>query len=207
MKFYKDSLILLGSFALVFVWQNSQLAAYSIPFIGFLVFMFLLISIRNKQNLNLGGPVNFFILNTVILLFIFSTGGIESNLFFILYFLLFAAAFIMDSRSVFIFPAGVIILFWSQIFQNDVGANVIKMASISILSPLAYFFGREFTKNENQEDEIVKTKERAASAGDDISKDTKEVLQSAESKLTQQEKEKLSEVVEESEDLRQESKN
>lgn len=207
MKFYKDSLILLGSFALVFVWQNSQLAAYSIPFIGFLVFMFLLISIKNKQNLNLGGPVNFFILNTVILLFIFSTGGIESNLFFILYFLLFAASFIMDSRSVFIFPAGVIILFWSQIFQNDVTSNIIKIASISILSPLAYFFGREFRKNEKQDDEIVKTKERAVSAGEEISKDTKEVLQSAESKLTQQEKEKLSEVVEESEDLRQESKN
>src|SRR3990172_5614067 len=153
MKFYKHALLLLGSFVVVFVWQNSQLAQYSIPFIGFLVFMFLLISIKNKQNLNLGGPVNFFILNTVLLLFIFSTGGMSSNLFFLLYFLLFAGAFIMDPKSVFIFPAALIVIFWSQIFEGDVTSNIIKMASISILSPLAYFFGTAFRKNDKQEDE------------------------------------------------------
>src|SRR3989344_3636744 len=185
MKFYKHALLLLFSFALVFVWQNSQLAQYSIPFIGFLVFMFLIISIRNKQNLNLGGPVNFFILNTVLLLFIFSTGGITSNLFFILYFLLFAAAFILDPRSVFIFPVATIIIFWNQIFQSDTGANIIKMASLSILSPLAYFFGAAFRKNEKDEDEIIKAKERSADSADEISKDVKEVIEEGKEKLDQ----------------------
>ncbi|MBP9716696.1 MAG: hypothetical protein KBD51_02010 [Candidatus Levybacteria bacterium] len=206
MKFYTDALIVLGSFILVFVWQNSQLAQYSIPFVGFLVFLFLLISFKRKQNLNLGGPVNFFILNTILLLFIFSTGGIESNLFFLIYFLLFAAAFIMDPRSVFIIPIGLIIIFWSQIFQGDVGANIIKVASISILSPLAYFFGIQFKKNDKAADEILKTKERASSSADEISSDVKEVIESGKSKLNPKELGKLKEILDETKDLREEKK-
>ena len=204
MKFYQHSLLLLSSFALIFVWQNSQLAQYTVPFIGFLVFMFLIISIRNKQNLNLGGPVNFFILNTVLLLFIFSTGGITSNLFFILYFLLFAAAFILDPRSVFIFPVATIIIFWNQIFQGDTGANIIKMASLSILSPLAYFFGAAFRKNEEDEDEIIKAKERSADSADEISKDVKEVIEEGKEKLDQKQIENLKDVLDETESLREE---
>ena len=204
MKFYKHALLLLGSFALVFVWQNSQLAPYSIPFIGFLVFMFLLISIRNKQNLNLGGPVNFFILNTILFLFIFSTGGISSNLFFLLYFLLFACAFIMDPRAVFIFPAATIILFWTQIFEGDVTANIIKMASLSILSPLAYFFGLQFRKNEKDEDEILKQEERTSSSADEIASGVKEVIEEGEGKLNPKQMGKLKEVLEETKELRNE---
>ena len=206
MKFYTDALIILGSFTLVFVWQNSQLAQYSIPFVGFLVFLFLLISFKRKQNLNLGGPVNFFILNTILLLFIFSTGGIESNLFFLIYFLLFAAAVIMDPRSVFIIPIGLIVIFWSQIFQGDVTANIIKMASISILSPLAYFFGVQFKKNDKAADEILKTKERASSSADEISSDVKEVIESGKSKLNPKELGKLKAILDETKDLREEKK-
>ena len=207
MKFYKDSILLVASFLIVFIWQNSQFEAFTVPFIGFLVFMFLLISIKNKKNLNLGGPVNFFILNTILLLFIFSTGGISSNLFFLVYFLLFAAAFIMDPRSVFIIPVSIIVVFWSQIFEADVTANIIKMASLSILSPLAYFFGVQFSKNDKKDDEILKTKERAVSSAQNIAKDVGDVIESGKEKLSSKEVEKLNDVLEEAQDLRQESKN
>lgn len=206
MKFYTDSLIILGSFILVFVWQNSQLAEYSIPFVGFLVFLFLLISFKRKQNLNLGGSINFFILNTILLLFIFSTGGLTSNLFFLIYFLLFAAAFIMDPRSVFIIPVGLIVIFWSQIFQGDVTANIIKMTSIAVLSPLAYFFGVQFKKNDKATDEILKTKERSAASADEISSNVKEVIESGKSKLNPKELGKLKQILDETKDLREEKK-
>ncbi len=206
MKFYTDALIILGSFILVFVWQNSQLAEYSIPFVGFLVFLFLLISFKRKQNLNLGGSINFFILNTILLLFIFSTGGLTSNLFFLIYFLLFAAAFIMDPRSVFIIPVGLIVIFWSQIFQGDVTANIIKMTSIAVLSPLAYFFGVQFKKNDKATDEILKTKERSAASADEISSNVKEVIESGKSKLNPKELGKLKQILDETKDLREEKK-
>lgn len=206
MKVYFHSILILASFILVFIWQNSEFAKYSVPFIGFLVFMFLLVSIRNKRNLNMGGPYNFFLLNTVLLLFIFSTGGISSNLFFILYFLLFGAAFIMDPRSVFMFPLGTLVIFWSSLFQGDVTANLLKVASLGFISPLAYFFGIQFKKGEEQNDEILKTKERASSSADDIAKDVEEIVESAKEKLDSNEVEKLNEILEETEGLRQETK-
>ncbi len=138
------------------------------------------------------------------MLFIFSTGGILSNLFFLVYFLLFAVAFIMDPRSVFIFPLATIIIFWTQIFQNDITANIIKMASLAILSPLAYFFGIQFRKNDKQEDEILKTKERTTSSAKDIAKDVEEVIESGKEKLNPQEINKLSDALEEIESLREE---
>lgn len=204
MKFYKDSLLLIASFLIVFIWQNSQFSIYTVPFIGFLVFMFLLISIKNKQNLNLGGPVNFFILNTILLLFIFSTGGINSNLFFLVYFLLFALSFILESRSVFVFPIAMLIIFWSQIFENDVTGNIIKMASLGILSPLAYLLGAEFSKNDKKDDEALKTKERAVSSAGEIAKDVEAVIESGKEKLSSKEVEKLNDVLEETESLREE---
>ncbi len=204
MKSYYQALLVLGSFLLVFVWQNSQFQAFTVPAIGFLVFMFLIISIRNKHNLNFGGPLNFFLLNSVLLLFIFSTGGISSSLFFLLYFLLFGAAFIMNPRVVFIFPIAIIIIFWSQIFQNDITSNLIKMGSLILLTPLAYLFGTQFSKSQKNEDEVLKTKERETSAADEIAEDVGDVIESAKTKLTAKEVDKLNEILEETEDLRDE---
>ena len=171
MKPYLHGLLILFSFLLVFVWQNSDFQQYTIPFVGFLVFIFLLVSIKNKKNLSigpagkLGGPVNFFVLNTVILLFIFSTGGLTSNLFFILYFLLFAASFIMDPKAVFVFPLGVLIVFWSALFKDDTGGNILKVAGIVLLSPIAYYLGNQFKRNETADD---KKSEQADEAIDEL---------------------------------------
>lgn len=207
MKVYLHALLILSSFLLVFIWQKSDFATYTVPLIGFLVFMFLLVSIRNKKNLNLGGPYNFFLLNTVLLLFIFSTGGIESNLFFILYFLLFGAAFIMDPRSIFMFPIGILIVFWSSLFQGDTTSNILKTGSMIFLSPLAYFFGLQFKKSDENLDEVLKTKERAKDSADEIAKNVEEVLEKDSQKLDQSDVKKLNDILEETEGLREETKN
>jgi len=204
MKLYREGLILIGSFILVLIWQNSPFVDYTTPAIGFLVFIFLLTTIKNKKDLSLGGPINFFILNTVLLLFIFTTGGITSNLFFIIYFLLFGAAFVMDPKTVFVYPIGAIIIFYPTLLTDEPVANIIKIVSIALLSPLAYFFGKQFSKNLNSNDEVIKTKERAINAGDNIAMDVGEVIESAKAKLTTEEVEKLNEILVEAQDLREE---
>lgn len=78
------------------------------------------------------------------------------------------------------------------------------MASLSILSPLAYFFGREFRRNDKQEDEILKTKERTTGSADEIASDVKEVIESGKEKLNSKQISKLKEVLEETESLRNE---
>jgi len=206
MSFYHHSLLILASFLLVFVWQNSDFSNFTVPFIGFLIFLFLLISVKNKKNLNLGGPYNFFILNTVVLLLIFSTGGFSSDLFFLIYFLLFAAAFIMNPKSVFIFPVGAIIIFWQDISQATTVANLIKIASIVLFSPVAYFFGIGFRRNEELDEDKFKADERKKDSADQISEDVEKVLESGKEKLEPKEIEKLDDILEETESLRDEEK-
>jgi len=215
MKPYFHSLLILGSFLLVFVWQESDLQRLNVPLIGLLIFLFLVVSIKNKRNLNLGGPaspaslggpINFFILNTISLLLIFSTGGINSNLFFLLYFLLFAVAFIMNPKSVFIFPVGAVILFWQEFTQAITAANLLKIGSIALFSPVAYFFGANLRWGEKKEDENLKTKERAKSSADQITDDVEELLESGKEKLDEEEIDELDDILEETESLREEEK-
>ncbi len=112
----------------------------------------------------------------------------------------------MDPRSVFIFPLGVLVVFWSALFQADVMANLIKVISLAFLSPLAYLFGLQFKRSEKQEDEIIKTKERATDAATEISKDVEEVLGKDTDKLDQSDVQKLSNILEQADDLRDEAK-
>lgn len=204
LKPYLDAALVLSSFLLVFIWQATSFSAFTVPVIGFLVFVFLLISMRNKKNLNFGGSGSFFFLNSVLLLLVFTTGGLESNLFFILYFLLFGAAFIMDPKSVFAYPVGILVIFWSTLFAGDVTGNLIKVGGVILLSPLAYLFGQQFKRSDKQTDEVIATKEREVSAADEITDDIEELLHQNKAELNEKEVEKLNEILEETEDLRAE---
>lgn len=112
----------------------------------------------------------------------------------------------MDPRTVFIFPIGIVIIFYTQIFKNDVTENLIKVVSLFLLSPLAYFFGMQFAKNDQKQDEVLETKERATEAANDIAKDVSEVVESAKDKLEPDEVQKLNDILEETDDLRSETK-
>ena len=103
-----------------------------------------------------------------------------TNISVIFHTLLFAfCSFIYyGSKVVFIFPIGTIIIFWSQIFTGDVTENIIKMGSLLLITPLAYFFGVQFAKNQKQDDVVIQTKERAVGAADEISKDVDEAIKS-----------------------------
>lgn len=57
------------------------------------------------------GPWGIFLLNTVIFLLIFSTGSIDSGLFFLLYFLGFGIAFVFEPAVTFIFIVGTVFIF------------------------------------------------------------------------------------------------
>lgn len=204
MKKYLEGILVTLCFIFVYLWQNIGFSKYSIPAIGFLVFIFILVSFKSKKSFSLGGPINFLILSVILLLFILSTGGINSALFFLLYFLLFAISFTLNPKTVFIFPVGVLLLFWNEIFQGDVTANVIKVASLFLLSPLAYYFGNFYRRGEMQEDKVLRTKERAVSAADEITEDVEEILEDNKEKLSEKEMAKLNDILEETQDLRNE---
>lgn len=206
MKIFVQSLILICSFSLVYFWQTSFLSIYTIPALGFLIFLYLLVSAKKKSFSFQSNILGIFILNTIILLLIFATGNLNSSIFFLLYFISFGIAFVFEPAVIFVFTLGVVAIFLPEALQNQVMDNLIKLGSLALISPLAYFFGREYRERDKDEEKIEEVKERAAYSGEKIKKDVEKVLEKEKNKLDSEDINKLNEAVEEAEDLKMEAK-
>lgn len=77
-------------------------------------------------------------------LLVFSTGGLDSPLFFLIYFLLFTIAF-RHRPSVTLSLALANIILLSQTIISP--ANILPLASILFIGPLAWFVGRQYMEN------------------------------------------------------------
>jgi hypothetical protein len=211
MKFILQILVLILSFATVFIWEQTPLSDFTIQILGALVVLYIIISARKKGSgfFTMGGdgPWGIFILNTIILLLIFSTGSISSSLFFLLYFLGFGIAFVFEPPAIFVFIIGAILVFLPDTLKGDTTGNLLKIGSLLLISPLAYFFGREYRKSDKQEVAIEALEERTKEAADTISEDIDEIVKNEKQNLKEEDMEKLNEILEETEDLRSESKN
>lgn len=117
-----------------------------------------------------------FFLNTVVFLLIFATGGLTSPLYFLLYFLAFSIGFVLHPLTVFIFLVGSIGVFMPDILQNVTTEHIIKVGSLVLISPLAYFFGLQNQNQEKDEQAIRSMKQKTKNASDSISKDVKNIL-------------------------------
>ena len=211
MKIVLQALVLIFSFVFVFVWKETPLINYTVALSGVLIVGYILLSARKKGKgfMNMGGegPWGIFFLNTVILLLIFSTGGIDSALFFLLYFLGFGIAFVFEPMLIFVFVLGVILIFVPDAIKGDLLVNSLKLGSLLLISPLAFFFGIEYRKNDKEDEAIEALEERTKEAADTISEDIEEVIKDEKANLKEEDMEKLNEILEETEDLRAESAN
>jgi len=210
MKFLSQVCVLALSFLIVFFWHNFPLADLTVPFLGILIAIYLVLSFRKggKGFLNMGGegPWGIFILNTVILLLIFSTGALNSPVFFLLFFLSFGIAFVFEPSITFIFVLGAILIFIPEVLKTDLLMGSLKVGSLFLISPLAYFFGKEYRKTDKQDAEIEAIEEREKDSADTIAQDIAEVVKNERGNLKAEDIDKLNEVLEETEDLREESK-
>jgi hypothetical protein len=210
MNIISQALVLIVSFIVIFIWEMTPLSGVTVPLLGFLVALYLIIAARKKGKGFLsmgGGPFGIFILNTLIFLLIFSTDSINSPLFFLLYFLGFGISFVFEPNLTFVFVLGAILVFVPDVLKGDITNNVLKVGSLILISPLAYFFGKEYRRNDQQEGSIEALKERTKEAADTISEDIEDVVKSEKQNLKEKDMEKLNEVLEETEDLRAESAN
>jgi hypothetical protein len=209
MKFLLQALVLVLSFVFVFVWKETPLTNYTVALSGALILFYILLSARKKGKgfLDMGGegPWGIFFLNTVILLLVFSTGGIDSILFFLLYFLGFGIAFVFEPAVTFVFVLGVILVFIPDAIKGDLLVTSLKLGSLLLISPLAFFFGNEYRRNDKQDEQIEALEERTKEAADTISEDIEEVIKDEQKSLKSEDMEKLNEILEETEDLRAES--
>lgn len=156
MKTLKEALLLIFSYAVLYIWQNSGYSGYTIPVLGFLLVLLFIISARRKGKSLLTftqktDSLHVIIINAILLLLIVSTGGINSQLFFLLYFLSFGVAFVLEPINVFVFTITTLILFLPDILRDTSPPTLIKTISLVLISPLAFYFGREFRQDGHEE--------------------------------------------------------
>lgn len=183
---------------LVFVIAHSEFSSYSSYLLAILIiFATLYISFKNRSkpaspNASLGGsasqlfsgtPVELFVITSIIMFIISLTQGLASPLFFFLYFLLFLLAFMCSPITVWVFLASVILYFFPQASENLNLNTFIKLGSLLLISPIAYFIGREFERRQllNQQiqtktDEIIQEAQLLKEDGSLKSADETEVI-------------------------------
>jgi hypothetical protein len=176
-----------------------KLSSMEIPLIGGLTFCYVLITFhRNpfKRRVSVGHDIpTIAILSTVILLLIISTGGLSSLLFFLLYFLLFSISFVLLPEVVFVFTASVIILFLPTLLSHMTPDAGIKLGSLLLFSPLAYFFGKIFESQEQTEKYDTEKTTSIVNTAEQIKTDISELLLQQQASLKAEEVEKLQDAI------------
>lgn len=132
------------SFGFVFLWQATPLSLYTIQTLIALIAIYFILSFRRKKGIisfEVYNPFSIFIINTILVLLVFATGGFSSPIFFLLYFLGFGVSFSLKPPIVFVFILGIILLFLPLALKDDVARNLLMLGSLIGVSTIAVFFG------------------------------------------------------------------
>ncbi len=162
MNTLKQSFVVILAIILLFVVTQTPLEGW-IPYIlGFIagvscVYAFFRKRIKKHKETFIGSNKEIFTILIFVILIVFLTGGISSNFFFLIYFLMFGITFVFEPVIIFLFIFGLLALFIPGTLQDDVFSNVIKLSSLVILTPVAYFFAREYNKRETLQNKANQT--------------------------------------------------
>ncbi len=209
MQLIWQSIVLILTFGFVFLWQMGPLGDYTIQALGFLVFIYLITSARKKNFTlsNVGeGTIGICIVTAIILLLIFSTGRLSSPLFFLLYFLNFGIAFVFEPPAVFVFTLGCFLIFLPDTLKDNITDNLLRTGSLFLISPIAYFFGKEYRDRDKEEKKMDELKQESQVAADNISHEISDVLSKEKNVLQADDIDKLNDTLEQTESLREKSK-
>lgn len=72
---------------------------------------------------------------------------------------MFGISFVFEPVIIFLFILGLLGLFLPGALQDDVFSNIIKLSSLALLAPVAYFFAREYKKRETLQNKANQTSE------------------------------------------------
>jgi hypothetical protein len=209
MKIFLHCLLIALSFGIAFVWEQTALSNYTIQALAGIILLYLIIAgIKKRINPNsqiFSNSGDIFMLITSILLLISITGNLYSPLFFLLYFLGFGITFIFEPLTVFVFAIGTVIIFLPEVLKNSSIESYIRIGSVFLISPLAYFFGQEYKDRDKQEEEREAMIERTQDAADIISSDVEDVLKKEKKVLKEEDIEKLNQILEQTQGLREEA--
>jgi hypothetical protein len=192
----EGSSIVLAVFT-VFIVMSTSLSTYSTYLLALLIiFSAIYISIKKRSksasNLFSGGPIELYGLISIITLMISLTSGLNSPLFFFSYFILFLLAYMCEPITILIYLVSAVLFFIPQASSNPNTDTLIKMGSLILIAPIAYFIGQEFERRrllnekiDSKTDEIIQEaqllKEDGTPKGQDETEAIDEIIEEASS--------------------------
>lgn len=187
-------LIILG----VYLWNHSPLSAFSIQLISLLIIIYIATIVKSKTILQINKELSqISILLLVVLLLVSATGGIESSLFFLLYFIPFALSLVYKPETVFVLASGLIGFFLLQGVSQNLVSTLPILASLVFLSPLAYYFGKQFRRDTSQSNN--------QEVAQNIDRDVNQIITTEKDNLSSQSIQNLGDIVDQSEKLKTKS--
>lgn len=142
------SLIIGLAISFTFLWSTSStLSHYNLQLTGALIILYFIFRIFLTSKTSSATPLPTTIALTMItLLLLFSTGGVTSNLFFLLDFLLFALALLFEPIQAAVTTTLLIVLFLWQNYTHLTTLDIINISSLAAMTPLAIVFSRVYLK-------------------------------------------------------------
>ncbi|HAI22455.1 TPA: hypothetical protein DCP77_01090 [Candidatus Collierbacteria bacterium] len=152
-------LILSVAIFFIFAWtQSPVLNSYNLQLTGALILLYF----GSKYLFRRLGSILMLetvMLISVVLLLIFSSGGINSPIFFVLFFLLFVIALLFDPYQAAIASFLLVSLFLWQNFSDLSSVMIIDITSLILMTPLAMIFSNSYLKYLQSEGKISLLKE------------------------------------------------
>src|SRR3989344_5192586 len=111
----------------------------------------------NYNMLFSGKTGEIFFISTIVLLMIEITGGIDSPVYFLNYFLLFGLPLISTPLTSLIFAGSIILFYIPELIRSFNTDILLRIGSILLLLPLSYFLSNELMKRQ-RENALLKEK-------------------------------------------------
>lgn len=186
----------------IFILKSTFLITYASYLLGILiVFYAIYLSVKKRSKLAselfTGSPTEIFGIISIILLITVLTEGLASPLFFFLYFILFMLAFMCQPITIWIFLISIILFFIPETTSAYTNDTFIKLGSLGLIAPIAFFVGREL-----QGRQILNRRIEAKT--DDIIQEA-EVLRSTTDVSVEDKNEAIEEIIEEAESLKKDA--
>ncbi len=138
------------------IWTNHPtLSLYNLQLTALLIILYFAARFVSKKKAPLIDFESALILSTITLLLIFSTGGLDSPLFFLLDFLLFALALLFSPLQTALTAAVIAVIFIAQL-PAPTDTHITNLLSLILITPLAILFGNRFIAVKQAKGDIKK---------------------------------------------------
>lgn len=139
----KDSIVLLLTVSLIFIWAISPYESFAVQIAASLLAVYVTkFAFRRHLSIRTETLIDCTILTALILTTVSATGGLSSPVFFLIYFLLFILSLLLTPTIPLIISFALIIYF---LFSSTVStqSELIPLLSFPLITPLAVYFGRQ----------------------------------------------------------------